>query len=507
MPASRPPHRPHLRAALLTIAASTLTMLGCGGADGSEALVESALRQQISTHGLTGDPMTGRTVPSPTSPLAKLGARLFFSKTLGGDRDSACVSCHHPLLGGGDNLPLPIGVASTTPDKLGPGRIHSVTGHDYDGGPTVPRNAPTTFNIVGWDKVLFFDGRVESLVKTKGAHGTGGGIRTPDSTFGVADPQAGTNLSWAQARFPVTSKEEMKGFEHNNLNNQGIRDLLAGRLGGFGTDAALLKDTGYWLQQFRDGFASPAGTAATLITEQNIAQALAAYQQSQALTDTPWKKYVKGDTTAISSQAKAGALLFFMPVNQGGAGCASCHSGDFFTDEDFYNIGVPQIGRGKGDGTDGHLDFGRFRETKQEKDKFAFRVPTLLNVEVTGPWGHAGSFATLEATVRHHFDPVREVMKFDASQVTQPGVRGLDMSLTQPALYALTVARIQGQQGLIPELPFGDVEVDNLVAFLKTLTDPCTKSRDCMSKWIPDPVNGVDPNGDHLDAVLPPGTP
>ena len=48
----------------------------------------------------------------------------------------------------------------------------------------------------------------------------------------------------------------------------------------------------------------------------------------------------------------------------GGADCASCHSGDFFTDEAFHNIGMPQMGRGKGDGAGKEEDFGRFRETK-----------------------------------------------------------------------------------------------------------------------------------------------
>ncbi|HBC20167.1 MAG TPA: cytochrome-c peroxidase, partial [Alcanivorax sp.] len=118
------------------------------------------------------------------------GMQLFFSKGLGGDLDSACVSCHHPMLGGGDDLSLSIGVEAVQPDLLGPGRLHLSTGTHFDGGPTVPRNAPSTFNIVFYDEVLFHDGRVESLDKTAGLNGAGGGIRTPDSAFGVADPDA-----------------------------------------------------------------------------------------------------------------------------------------------------------------------------------------------------------------------------------------------------------------------------------------------------------------------------
>ena len=86
------------------------------------------------------------------------------------------------------------------PDLIGPGRVHP------SGEPTVPRNSPTTFNVALWDKVLFWDGRVESLGKTPGANGNDGlGIRTPDSRYGIADPQAGEDLVIAQSRFPVTS--------------------------------------------------------------------------------------------------------------------------------------------------------------------------------------------------------------------------------------------------------------------------------------------------------------
>ena len=96
--------------------------------------------------GLTGDPTTNRTLPDISDPKAQLGKKLFFTKGLGGDQDSACASCHHPVLGGGDALSLSIGVGAENPDLLGPGRIHDALADGYDGGPTVPRNTPTTFN-------------------------------------------------------------------------------------------------------------------------------------------------------------------------------------------------------------------------------------------------------------------------------------------------------------------------------------------------------------------------
>lgn len=65
--------------------------------------LDKQLRKLIKKYSLTGNPLKNRTTPVPdvNSPVAQLGMELFFSKALGGDRDSACVTCHHPMLGGG----------------------------------------------------------------------------------------------------------------------------------------------------------------------------------------------------------------------------------------------------------------------------------------------------------------------------------------------------------------------------------------------------------------------
>lgn len=296
--------------------------------------LNKTLKRIIKSNYLTGDPLLNRSVPDIESPKAQLGMDLFFSKTLGGEFDSACVSCHHPVLGGGDNLSLPIGVEADNPDLLGSGRTNYGALNNPEGGPPVPRNAPTTFNVVAWDKFQFHDGRVESLNKTPGANGSGDlGIRTPDSALGVADPLAGDNLVQAQASFPVTSNEEMKSFDHTHYTNQTIRELLAGRLAGYGNEADALYDLDHWLEKFRAAFSSPDGSAEELITEQNISMLLAEYERSQTFVNTPWKKYVQGYKKAISKAAKKGAVLFYTSSSEGGANCSSCHSGDFFNDE------------------------------------------------------------------------------------------------------------------------------------------------------------------------------
>lgn len=81
-------------------------------------------------------------------------------------------------------------------------------------------------------------------------------------------------------------------------------------------------------------------------------------------------------------------------------------------------------------------DFGRFRETKLALDKFAFRTPSLLNVEMTGPWGHSGAYTSLEAVVRHHMKPQNSVTNYDVGQLRQVGLQHLDkvQTNTQKAL-------------------------------------------------------------------------
>lgn len=428
---------------------------------------DSVLRELIAQHGLTGNPADGLEVPSIEEPVAELGRKLFFSKSLGGDFDSACVSCHHPALGGGDDLAMSIGVHADDPDLLGPGRTHP------DGDLTVPRNAPTTFNLAIWKRGLFWDSRVESLDEDGLAP-----IRTPDSPFGVPDEQAGADMAEAQSRFPVTSNDEMRGFEFvAGGSNDELRAALEDRLTA----------DGRWDAEFEGVFGSPE------ITYGRIAEAIGAYERSQLFVDTPWRAYVEGDRRAIGPLAKRGAILFYRDVEAGGAGCVSCHSGDFFTDESFTSICAPQIGRGKGDGATGTNDFGRERETGDPADRFAFRTPSLLNVAVTGPYLHSGAYDNLADVIRHHFDPQAAAERYDPGSVPQAASEGFDENTSE------MIEHLQTSDAVIDSFyePFeyneGDVKA--LVAFLEALTDPCVLDRECLSPWIADPaVDDVDGN-------------
>lgn len=468
--------------------------------------IDAQLRDVIVTHELTGNPADGRDLPSIDDPIAQLGMNLFYTKALGGTQDAACVTCHHPLLGGGDDLPLSIGAEADVPDLLGPGRTHPE-------GPLVPRNAPTTFNSGMWDEAMFWDGRVESLGKTDGANGNDGyGIHTPDRMFRYADPDAGDNLVAAQARFPVTSEEEMRGFDFGMDHGNGLevrdartRELLAAIIGGYGDGEGVLEQN-EWLPEFQAVFGEDA-TAEEIITFDNIAFAIGEYERSQVFLDTPWRAYIEGDADAISDSAKNGALLFFNPVDSGGADCASCHTGDFFTDEDYHVLAIPQIGMGRDSGIYGDDDWGRYIESKADEDKYAFRTPTLLNIEVTGPYGHSGAYDSLEAVVRHHLNAAEAVAAYDYS-LLDPSIRTQHAAeYTENALGQLEANRAAGLH-TITDIDLTDEQVDDIVAFLLTLTDPCVTDATCLAPWIPDDslpdpdgmrLVAVDANGDLLD--------
>ena len=152
---------------LITMAG--IVLASCGGGGGGAAptsppsppgvgSTDTMLRNMIAAEGLTGDPSQGRALPSISDPLAQLGKKLFFSKSLSGDLDTACASCHHPALGGGDGLSLPVGTGAVNPDVVGLGRARS------DGLPNVGRHSQSVFNIGLFDAGLFFDSRIESIV-------------------------------------------------------------------------------------------------------------------------------------------------------------------------------------------------------------------------------------------------------------------------------------------------------------------------------------------------------
>ena len=505
---------------MYTAGLALIIVAGCGGGGGgggatnppptTPVTIDDTLRAVIASKGLTGDPTQGRTLPSINDPLAQLGKKLFFSKSLSGDMDTACASCHHPTLGGGDGLSLPVGVGAVDPNVVGPGRTRP------DGLPNVGRHSQSVFNVALYDSGLFWDSRIESLGKEVGLNGAGSGIRTPDSALNTGDPLAGSNLVAAQARMPVTVDVEMRGSLMPGASNEAVRDHLAARIGDYGSGQGELANNN-WLIEFQTAFMS-SDTADNLVTFENIALAIGEYQRSLVFVDTPWKAYVEGNNAAISAAAKQGALLVFGDPAQRDLGCASCHSGDFFTDEDHHTIAFPQTGPGKGDAASGDGDFGREQQTADSTHRFRFRTPSLLNFSATAPYTHTGAYADFDSAVGHYVLPTDFIDGFFAAGgacglaqfAGNPGCPGLfpnSQSHTTAAFNKVMAERTSDPDHTFPDLSFSPVsDAAQLQAFLNTLTDPCILDRACLAPWIPDPseapddnqLNAIDQNGDPL---------
>ena len=138
------------------------------------------------------------------------------------------------------------------------------------------------------------------------------------------------------------------------------------------------------------------GEAKSLSAE-NWGKAIGAYERT-LLTPAPFDKFLKGDTQALSPQAKKGLDKFI------DTGCAGCHNGVTVGGQTYQKFGITQdywklTGSTPKDALQGY-DKGRFHDTKVEADAFIFKVPQLRNVAVTPPYFHDGAVATLPQAVR-----------------------------------------------------------------------------------------------------------
>jgi cytochrome c peroxidase len=133
------------------------------------------------------------------------------------------------------------------------------------------------------------------------------------------------------------------------------------------------------------------------LSAENWGNAIGAFERT-LLTPAPFDRYLKGDTQALSAQAKQG-LKTFMDT-----GCAGCHNGVTVGGQSFQKFGITQdywlvTGSTEKEAFKGY-DKGRYQDTKNEADAFMFKVPQLRNVAMTPPYFHDGSAATLPQAVR-----------------------------------------------------------------------------------------------------------
>ena len=127
------------------------------------------------------------------------------------------------------------------------------------------------------------------------------------------------------------------------------------------------------------------------ITDKNIIEALAAFVRS-LVTPSRFDRFLRGDARAISADELQGYIKFKS------YGCVACHQGVNVGGNMFQKFGV--MGDYFADrGNVTPADLGRYNVTKRESDKFVFKVPSLRNVELTAPYFHDASAATLENAI------------------------------------------------------------------------------------------------------------
>jgi cytochrome c peroxidase len=124
----------------------------------------------------------------------------------------------------------------------------------------------------------------------------------------------------------------------------------------------------------------------TGLAVETMRQALSSYVRTILSGDSPYDRYLQGDRDALTTQQRLGLRLFRTK-----AGCTSCHLGPNFTDERFHNTGIGWPG-----------DQGRFAVTKQEKDRGAFKAPSLREAARTPPYMHDGSLKTIEEVLDYY---------------------------------------------------------------------------------------------------------
>ncbi|MDH5570616.1 MAG: cytochrome-c peroxidase [Gammaproteobacteria bacterium] len=261
-----------------------------------------------------------------------------------------------------------------------------------------PANNPTTEAKIQLGRTLFFDPRLSSTgtvscnschnvmlggddnrAVSMGIHGKTGGRSAPtvwNSAFNASqfwDGRAGSLEE--QALGPITNPIEM-----------GLPDI----------DAALTRLRA--IPGYENMFASAFGQK-NAITSENLAKAIAAYERTLITPNSPYDRFVQGDTTAMSEQQLRGMNTFAE------VGCAACHSGPAFSGPTaaaggFFMKFPTFAEHDLVTKYDFMSDKGRFEATKKDGDQHFWKVPTLRNVAMTAPYFHNGKVQTLDEAVR-----------------------------------------------------------------------------------------------------------
>jgi cytochrome c peroxidase len=424
------------------------TIVACGSTDtiiralpGSEADGFTSVIEQFQLGPLPSIPYPDDNRFNPDR--ISLGQMLFFDPITGGEsapwvkvaagldpyrdraNDVACATCHVPAMAFTDSRRLGAGVsgARIQATDLGPARI--VPGRSLVTGMPVgaePRNSPTILNAA-------FNGRGSSVPVAK--------------SFQFMDGRVTGGLDEV-VTMPITSRDEMAGDAYGiDLKSAGgpstAQDSVVQRI----------RRIPAYVELFRRAFVGEIDTADD-ITIRHFGRALGAFARELITPNARYDQFVSGDFSVFGPQEKLGFQLFF-----GKALCGNCHSGPMLSDYTFRVQGVGDEYESILPGFEGKnglgSDFGRFHADSVmfSDSKFAFRVLTVRNAELTAPFFHSGSGATLQ-----------DVMDF-----YNRGGRG-PRDISDATLAAAGVRR----DASITPLGLNPTEMDAIIAFIKTTT-------------------------------------
>ncbi len=334
----------------------------------------------------------------------------------------------------------------------------------------VPEDNPVTAEKVALGEVLFNDARFSSTgdvscatchdqakAFTDGPLAVSEGI---DKLTGTRNAPTIINAAYLTSQFwdgRRPSLEEQSGdpflnpVEMNLPNHDAILDIV--------------RNDDAYAALFENAF----GVSGPAITMDHVKKAIASFERVVISGDSPFDRWhFGGDETAISEQAKRGFEVFIADGR-----CVSCHTISqthaLFTDNKFHNLGIGFSRIDKDTGvvvgeflrvaqTDQAVDeavlgdvkiseIGRFAVSREMQDIGQFKTPTLRNIAATAPYMHDGSLRTL-----------REVVEFYNTTISP-----LEDQNQDPNPF---------QSGGIRPLNLSEQQIDDLVAFLETLTSP-----------------------------------
>ena len=246
-----------------------------------------------------------------------------------------------------------------------------------------PAEAPYSPQVATLGKMLFFDPRLSGAqnLSCASCHNPSFGYEVPVSgAIGAANmPLARKAPTVLNAAFtaPLFWDGRAKSLEEQAAGPISATVEMNGKFEDILKRIHAIPEYESWFQRLypKDG-----------ATKDNVLTSIATYERTVVTGWAPFDRWVDGDEAAIDDSAKRGFVLF-----NGKAGCAGCHTGWNFTDNQFHNLGI------------GDKDIGR---GKYEPDNIlaqgAFKTPGLRNLIYRAPFGHAGQFADLGTIIKFY---------------------------------------------------------------------------------------------------------